>query len=894
MIDLDTALQSIITQKRRVSALRKLGMITVRDVLTNYPFRVEAPQRLLPLGQMVIGTQAAAYVRVVQCTITPVYGRGGSRLEALVEDMPQTGAGISNLERAQLVYFSRNRGFTEWMSGKLQAGTELVISGTPSVFNGRLQFTHPEIVVTQYPYTQDTSRTHSVGAAHNISNARALDSTPVQEAIDTVTKPRPIYHANSGISKEHVHETVMNVLKLLAQQSPMHNYLAVEERNIASHSSTPQGSASHSSALHEGASHDGAVHIGDPHASITHTSTTSTNNINAAALSVETNADSTTASPLLRADDLAYIVPDIIPEDVRVQGEYMHRAEAFLAVHCPQTVEEYKLGLRTLRFEEALISQTALLATRQQVQQGAAYACLGKAEQVSKDGAHCASVHSEQSHTQIKAIRTPLVQQFIDSLPFTLTHGQQTVIDDIVHDMNQPFPMQRLLQGEVGSGKTVVAVAAMLQAVGAGYQAVLVAPTQVLAEQHMQSIRHMLAHTDIPVVLLTGSLKLRERRQVLAQAASGEPCIIIATHAAFSKSFQAPNLALVVIDEQHRFGVQQREALRKLNTISPHVLVMTATPIPRTAAMTWFGDLDISWLTELPGGRKPITTVLVHEDDGYTMQRMFQHIRARIDAGERAYIVCPRIDADTESDALDNTDNAGNSGKHNNLGDEIIENNNIYHDDESADVMKCPMHSVAEIAERLQSLQQLQGIRCAVLTGRDDEVTKQRVMQEFADGTTPILIATTVIEVGVDVPQASCIVIFDADHFGLSQLHQLRGRVGRGGTKSWAFLVSHTDANSPAAERLQVIKNSTDGAEIAQEDLRLRGEGDVLGDTQAGGRSSFKLLRVVADADLIQQARAAASVIVQTDHALHEQSHIQLAGAVLDFMRGNEQYLTSN
>ena len=542
-----------------------------------------------------------------------------------------------------------------------------------------------------------------------------------------------------------------------------------------------------------------------------------------------------------------------------------------------------------------------------------------------------------------------LRDRFIASLPFTLTAGQSQVVDDIASDLERDWPMQRLLQGEVGSGKTVVALAAMLQAVGAGYQAVLVAPTQVLAEQHYETISKMVSgltlaqpgakETDaaadvegamgasgastvssskvtaeIPVTLLTGGMKLAARRKALAAAASGEPGIIVATHAAFSKTFQAPHLALVVIDEQHRFGVEQRESLNAKTDdgTTPHLLVMTATPIPRTAAMTWFGDLDISWLTELPGGRKPIRTVVVNEADAATMGRMFAHIRARVDAGERAYIVCPRIDADDEENeggsgvsaaagsargraaASGSSARTAAGGRVTRAAADAIGIDDPYEtfDENGETVARPPLHAVAEIADRLQKLPQFQGIRFATLTGRDKDDVKTQVMADFAGGETPILVSTTVIEVGVDVKQASCIVIFDADRYGLSQLHQLRGRVGRGGTNSWAFLISRAEPGSPAEQRLEVIHHSLDGAEIAQADLEFRGAGDVLGDAQSGGKSSLKLLRVVKDADMIADARTRAGQLLAADPELA--GEVQLAGAVLDFTRGNETFLTSS
>ena len=570
-----------------------------------------------------------------------------------------------------------------------------------------------------------------------------------------------------------------------------------------------------------------------------------------------------------------------------------------MAIHDPDSTVRFKAAIETLRYEEAFVSQASLLKARQHAHKSSAHPCLLGGD--NETGA--------ASTTDVTNLR----DRFIASLPFELTAGQHQVVEDIAADLARDWPMQRLLQGEVGSGKTVVALAAMLQVVGAGYQAVLVAPTQVLAEQHFETIGKMVADLNVPVTLLTGGMKLAARRKALAAAASGESGIIVATHAAFSKTFQAPHLALVVIDEQHRFGVEQRESLNAKTDdgTTPHLLVMTATPIPRTAAMTWFGDLDISWLTELPGGRKPIRTVVVNEADAGTMGRMFAHIRARVDAGERAYIVCPRIDTDDEDDGgVSAADSArrsrglstGSSGRSSRAAssrtsrasaDDIgIDDPYETFDDNGETVVRPPLHSVAEIADRLQKLPQFAGIRFATLTGRDKDDVKTQVMADFASGETPILVSTTVIEVGVDVKQASCIVIFDADRYGLSQLHQLRGRVGRGGTNSWAFLISRAEPGSPAEQRLDVIHNSLDGAEIAQADLEFRGAGDVLGDAQSGGKSSLKLLRVVKDADMIADARTRAEQLLEADPELA--GEVQLAGAVLDFTRGNETFLTSS
>lgn len=791
-VGLDSAVASLMTNKRRVGALKALGIVSVRDALTYYPFRVTEPVPVTSIRGVRLGGRAAFAATVRQLNVVPMSARRGCRVEAVVDDagMPST----ESPAMCRLVFFSHNKGYADWMAHRLRPGSQIVVAGESSEFNGALQFTHPDIVVVRDP------------------DGQVAEMDSVDAALAGVSRPRPVYHASSRISSDHVHDAIVGFLDLLIDQ---------------------QASQTQRSARRQA-----GETAADP---------------------VEAWGDA--ALPLLER-----AIPDILPEQVRERNRLPHRAEAFLEVHRPSSVAGFRRGIHMLRFEEAFVSQTALLGTRRRADGVRAYPC---AERDSRE---------------------PLRRRFAASLPFSLTDGQRRVIDDIGADMSKATPMQRLLQGEVGSGKTVVALMAMLQAVDAGHQAVLVAPTQVLAEQHFVGIRTMLSALDdddegngddhdddrvgsVPVLPLTGGMRLARRRRVLARVASGEPCIVVATHAAFSKTFQAPNLALVVIDEQHRFGVEQRETLRRRSDVAPHLLVMTATPIPRTAAMTWFGDLDISWLTELPGGRKPVRTTVVHEADGHTMGLMFAHIRRRIDSGERAYIVCPRISVD--DDAADGPFEDAHVG-----------------DADGVSHARPAMHAVEEIAPRLSALPQFHGVELATLTGRDDDGTKRRVMADFIAGRTPVLVATTVIEVGVDVPAASCIVVFDADRFGLSQLHQLRGRVGRGGTDSWAFLVSRADPGSVAERRLEVIRGSNDGAEIAQADLELRGAGDVLGDAQSGGRSSLKLLRVVKDADMIADARSQARALLDVDSDLAGAP--ELAGAVLDFMRGSEGFLTSS
>lgn len=942
-ITMGTTLASLVTNKRRVSALKSLGIVTVGDALTYYPFRVTEPVPLRAIREAAPGQQMAFAAVIRDMRVVPMNARRGYRLEATVDDADFARSRRVPGSTARLTFFSYRKSYVDWVSVRLRAGTSVVVSGMPGEYMGQLQFTHPEILtVAPVPagagaglegYARGAASGNGAfaGSADPYASAQSAyppaatapsgaalkyDADTVQEALTRVCRPRPVYHASSRISSEHIHETILGLLWMMGART----------------SSTPDGQLA-------GAGAAGIV------APATDT------------IAVQNGEEKSGTTAESGAEALSQSIPDVLPESVRKAKNLMHRAEAFLAIHDPASTARFKEAIETLRYEEAFVSQTSLLKSRQHAHKSSAHPCpLNEALETARASVgEAVAEPSTQPEASERGSATDLPDlpnlrdRFIASLPFTLTAGQSQVVDDIASDLERDWPMQRLLQGEVGSGKTVVALAAMLQAVGAGYQAVLVAPTQVLAEQHYETISKMVSgltlaqpgakETDaaadvegamgafgastvssskvtaeIPVTLLTGGMKLAARRKALAAAASGEPGIIVATHAAFSKTFQAPHLALVVIDEQHRFGVEQRESLNAKTDdgTTPHLLVMTATPIPRTAAMTWFGDLDISWLTELPGGRKPIRTVVVNEADAATMGRMFAHIRARVDAGERAYIVCPRIDADDEENeggsgvsaaagsargraaASGSSARTAAGGRATRAAADAIGVDDPYEtfDENGETVARPPLHAVAEIADRLQKLPQFQGIRFATLTGRDKDDVKTQVMADFAGGETPILVSTTVIEVGVDVKQASCIVIFDADRYGLSQLHQLRGRVGRGGTNSWAFLISRAEPGSPAEQRLEVIHHSLDGAEIAQADLEFRGAGDVLGDAQSGGKSSLKLLRVVKDADMIADARTRAGQLLAADPELA--GEVQLAGAVLDFTRGNETFLTSS
>lgn len=794
-----TSLSAIISNKRRVSALKSLGIVTVEDALTYYPFRVTSPLRIANLKDVKIGEEVAFYAQVQSINVVPMNARRGFRIEInVLQDMQAV---------AQLIYFSKNRQYAQWLSAKMHVDEMVVVGGTSSAFNGKLQFTHPQILTVS-----------AVEESDSLHQSRDTVRS-VEDGLARMSAPMPVYHANSRISSEHIHETILSILSALSKDSE---------------------------------------------------------DFAASAASADSKDSATCTTESLQ-------IPNITPESVLKKRNLMTRASAIYSIHNPQSVDEFYKAVDSLRYEEAFISQAAVLRSRED----------------SKDN-------------QAKSCNNSLIRnEFVESLPFELTAGQKDVIDEIVRDMRERHPMRRLLQGEVGSGKTVVALAAMLEAVGSGYQAVLVAPTQVLASQHAENLRQMIARANlkVPVIVVTGGMRLADRRRALASVASGEPSLIVATHAAFSSTFKPTNLALVIIDEQHRFGVEQRDVLlRKMSvdphdsaekSFTPHLLVMTATPIPRSAAMTWFGDLDASYLTELPGGRKPIRTFVVQESDANTMARMFAHIRARIDAGERAYVVCAHIDDDFNEDSgRDSGRDSGSASARDFDSDESegfedvsqsVQSNQS--EENSADSLR-KLHTVNGILKRLSALPQFKGVTFAKLTGRDDDATKRETMEHFARGDVQVLVATTVIEVGVDVPQASCIVIFDADRFGLAQLHQLRGRVGRGGTNSWAFLVAQTEDGSLAQERLQVVENSLDGAVIAKKDLELRNVGDVLGDKQSGGRSSLKILRVVKDAKIIAMAREDALETLQKD--AHLVSLPYLAGAVLDFTRGGSTQIVSN
>lgn len=539
-------------------------------------------------------------------------------------------------------------------------------------------------------------------------------------------------------------------------------------------------------------------------------------------------------------------IPDAIPNEMRLSLDLPSKSAALISIHRPDDLNEAGRARRRLAFDEALLLQLILLRR--------------------KVAARNKKVHKrEEKHGK-------LLDHFDHNLPFNLTEGQIRVWGEIKKDIYSNSPMYRLLQGEVGSGKTVIAIRAMLAIVESGGQAALLAPTEVLAQQHFRNLSNSLgsfvgagtlgAHENsISLRILTGSLPEREKELIRNQLANGEVDIVIGTHALLSESVAFKDLGLVVIDEQHRFGVEQRDALRAKSEFSPHVLVMTATPIPRTVAMTVFGDLDISTLDQLPQGRAPISThVIPVLDKPHFLERAWQRIREEVKQGRQAYVVAPRIAAkDSSTDPLSEFEGAS---------DELLARlENLLESEESSYESKIDMASVEEFFPMLAS-GPLSGLRVAALHGRMPVDEKESVMNSFSAGEIDVLISTTVIEVGVDVANATVMVILDADRFGVSQLHQLRGRVGRGSNPGLCLLVTRASSSSPAMDRLEAVASTLDGFELSRLDLEQRREGDVLGASQSGAKSHLRLLRVVRDEELILLAREKAAEILASDATL--------------------------
>ena len=520
-------------------------------------------------------------------------------------------------------------------------------------------------------------------------------------------------------------------------------------------------------------------------------------------------------------------IDDPVPIELRTPLKLMDFSRALQLVHRPTVDAEWGAARKSLRFQEAFVLQAALLQQRQRLRETAA----------------------------TERVAGAILDGFDATLPFTLTSDQALVGLQVADDLAAPVPMNRLVQGEVGSGKTLVALRAMLAVAESGGQSALLAPTEVLAHQHLRSIVKTLGPdlaAQLRPTLLTGQLPVAERRKAMLAAVSGSAHIVIGTHALLGDRVEFFDLGLVVVDEQHRFGVEQREALRLKGRQPPHVLVLTATPIPRTVAMTVFGDLDISTIAELPAGRSPIESFVVPlaEHPGW-VARVWARVAEELAKGHQAFVVCPAIDA-TPVDAT------------------RVDDSDLPAPDAVATGAPAPRPTanVTEVLASLRANPALAGRRIEGLHGRMPGDEKDEIMRSFAEGRIDVLVATTVIEVGVDVPNASTMVVLDADRFGVSQLHQLRGRVGRGGVQGLALFVTGAEEESLARERVEAVASTLDGFELANKDLELRQEGDVLGRMQSGGRSSLRLVRVAKDGALIADARERAAAILAADPTL--------------------------
>ena len=496
-------------------------------------------------------------------------------------------------------------------------------------------------------------------------------------------------------------------------------------------------------------------------------------------------------------------IADEVPEELLKKHKLLSINKALEQIHRPKTTSEAKSAKKTLVYREAFLLQSNLIQRRVNNELSPATSRISKG-----DG---------------------YLARFDSSLPFTLTAGQVEVGKELTLDLAKTYPMNRLLQGEVGSGKTLVALRAMLTTADSDGQSALLAPTEVLASQHYRSIEKSLGEElakEVGLTLLTGQLPIDTRKKAMLQVVSGKARIVIGTHALFSEKVEFYDLGLVVIDEQHRFGVEQREKLRLKGKLSPHVLTMTATPIPRTLAVTVFGDMAVSSLTELPAGRKEIDSHVVRAGDKALVARVWERVAEEISKGHQGFVVCPKIDESEKEQ----------SGA-----------------------------SVEKTVLQLRKNPALAGLKIQELHGRMDADQKAEIMQAFSAREIDLLVSTTVIEVGVDVPNASVMVILDADNFGISQLHQLRGRVGRGSAKGLCLLLTAAEDDSIALQRIEAVARESDGFKLSEIDLELRREGDVLGATQSGGRSSLRLLRVIQDSELIQKVRLEVEELFDSD-----------------------------
>ncbi|WP_254069130.1 ATP-dependent DNA helicase RecG [Herbiconiux sp. VKM Ac-2851] len=816
---------------RTASAFEKaFGIRTVGDLLSHYPRRYAKRGELTAIDKLPLDENVTIVAEVRDVRERPMRARRGSLLEVSISD----GQGFISL-----TFFNQS-----WRVRELRPGVRGIFAGKVSDYRGALQLAHPNYELFGDARGLGADALDALG--DGLADPSALDDA---EAKRWAEMPIPIYPATASVASWQIANSVAIVLDAVKGQ------------------------------------------IADP-----------------------------------------------VPDGVREERRLLTAQRAYELMHRPQKDADYMRARETLRFHEAFVLQTALVSQRR------------------------------AAHAQKTAARRPkpggYLERFDASLPFRLTADQQLVGSEIARDLGGDIPMMRLLQGEVGSGKTLVAVRAMLAVADSGGQSAMLAPTEVLAAQHLRSIVKVLGPdlaAELVPTLHTGQLSTAERKKALLRMVSGQAKLVVGTHALLSDVVQFYDLGLVVVDEQHRFGVEQRDTLRQKGATPPHVLVMTATPIPRTVAMTVFGDLDVSTITELPAGRKGIESfsVPLAEKPGWA-GRIWARVAEELAQGRQAFVVCPAIDpADPvePADAPENDDDRDRDrGEElDGVRDDLAEARarraaraaaasgpagragagatsaaasattpasaktaaaatrtatakaatakaaatpkastaKTSAAQAAADAPRPPKATVVETLAHLRALPALAGYRIESLHGRMPSEEKDAIMRAFAAKEIDVLVATTVIEVGVDVPNASTMVVLDADRFGVSQLHQLRGRVGRGGVPGLCLLVTTAEPETLARERVDAVAATLDGFELAEIDLELRREGDVLGSIQSGGRSSLRLLRVVKDADVIQDARAVAFEIVDADPLLA--AHPAIRGALERRLRESErEFLAKN
>lgn len=529
-------------------------------------------------------------------------------------------------------------------------------------------------------------------------------------------------------------------------------------------------------------------------------------------------------------------LPDPLPAEIRKEQGLLEINTALEQIHHPQTRADYQAARSRFRYEEAFVLQAALAERRQELAEDAPV---------------------------LKELPGGFTERVAASLPFALTDFQQQALADIGERLQSPRPMNLLLQGDVGSGKTVVSLLAMLRAVDGGRQGIFMAPTEVLVHQHFSTLTGLLGEyaqpggftlrgtEGVPIYRLTSSMPTAEKNRTLDALKTGQPALIVGTHALLSQRVMLTSPGVVVIDEQHKFGVRQRDRLRQAESGTPHLLVMTATPIPRSVAMTSFGDLDLLTLKGMPPGRTKVETFRVDTANRTWTARTWQRAAEEIAAGHRVFVVCPAINpGSTSADGAEGEE-----------GEDARE----------------PIANVSDTVSQLRSLPALKGIEIGILYGQMSAEEKDQAMADFTAGRTPLLVATTVIEVGVDVPEATMMVILDADRFGLAQLHQLRGRIGRGKFGGVCLVWSRVQPDTLASRRLDAFTKTTDGFELAAFDLQLRESGDILGDSQSGRASSLKILDLLADEEVISQARKDAKHLVAGDPHLQQHQVLQQA-----------------